>query len=75
MATATHDPRTLREAILFFANYENSRLAVEAIRWPDGVVRCPSCGSARVTYLKSVRRYKCYAKHPKAQFSLKVHRV
>ena len=25
-----------------------------------------------VTYLENVRRFKCYAKHPKAQFSLKV---
>jgi transposase-like protein len=65
-------PKTLREAILFFADYENCRKAVEAIRWPDGVVCCPRCGSDHVTYLASVRRYKCYGKHPKAQFSLKV---
>src|SRR5437870_673253 len=71
MATETA-PKTLREAILFFADYENCRKAVEAIRWPDGVVCCPTCDSDHVTYLASVRRYKCYAKHPKAQFSLKV---
>src|SRR5256885_8577006 len=65
-------PKTLREAILFFADYENCRKAVEAIRWPDGVVCCPTCGSEHVTYLASQRRFKCYAKHPKAQFSLKV---
>src|SRR5207244_8363281 len=71
MATDTA-PKTLREAILFFAEYENCHKAVEAIRWPDGVVRCPTCGSDHVTYLASQRRFKCYAKHPKAQFSLKV---
>src|SRR4051812_29092225 len=65
-------PRTLRDAILFFADYENCRRAVEAIRWPDGTVRCPSCGSDKITYLASVRRYKCYGQHPRAQFSLKV---
>lgn len=65
-------PKTLREAILFFADYENCRKAVEAIRWPDGVVRCPTCDSDHVTYLATQRRYKCYGKHPKAQFSLKV---
>ena len=69
MATA---PKTLREAILFFADYENCRKAVEAIRWPDGVVRCPTCDSDHVTYLATQRRFKCYAKHAKAQFSLKV---
>ena len=67
-----HAPKTLREAILFFADYENCRKAVGSIRWPDGVVRCPHCGSEKVTYLEAARRYKCYGKHPKAQFSLKV---
>ena len=65
-------PKTLREAILFFADYQNCRKAVEAIRWPDGVVKCPHCGSDNVAYLETQKRYKCYAKHPKAQFSLKV---
>lgn len=69
---ATKQPKTLRDAILFFAEYENCRKAVEAIRWPDGVVTCPTCGSDHVTYLATQRRYKCYGKHPKAQFSLKV---
>lgn len=66
------EPRTLQEAILFFADYDNCRKAVEAIRWPDGVVKCPTCGSEKLTYLENQRRWKCYAKHPKAQFSLKV---
>jgi transposase-like protein len=69
---ASKQPTTLREAILFFADYENCKKAIEAIRWPDGVVTCPTCGSAHVAYLATQRRYKCYAKHPKAQFSLKV---
>jgi transposase-like protein len=71
MATGTA-PKTLRDAILFFANYENCRKAVEAIRWPDGVISCPTCGSEHAIYLETQRRYKCYGKHPKAQFSLKV---
>ena len=69
---ASKQPKTLRDAILFFAEYENCRKAVEAIRWPDGVVKCPTCGSEHVAYLATQRRYKCYGKHPKAQFSLKV---
>jgi transposase-like protein len=71
MASA-NDPKTLREAILFFSDYENCRKAVEAIRWPSGKVTCPTCGSDNVTWLATQKRYKCYAKHPKAQFSLKV---
>lgn len=65
-------PKTLREAIIFFADANNCRMAVEAIRWPSGVVTCPACGSEQVTWLENQRRYKCYGKHPKAQFSLKV---
>jgi len=65
-------PNTLQEAIIFFADDENCQAFMIAIRWADGKVRCPQCGSERVTYLKNQRRYKCYEKHPKAQFSLKV---
>ena len=71
MATVSA-PKSLQQAILFFANYENCHRAVVATRWPDGVVSCPHCGSENVAYLESVRRFKCYEKHPKAQFSLKV---
>jgi transposase-like protein len=71
MATAK-PPKTLREAILFFADYDNCKRAVEAIRWPNSTVACPTCGSEHVTYLEKQRRYKCYAKHAKPQFSLKV---
>jgi transposase-like protein len=65
-------PRTLQQAILFFSDYENCHRAVSEIRWPDGIVRCPTCGSARVTYLAAARVWKCYEKHPRAKFSLKV---
>lgn len=42
------------------------------VRWPDGVVTCPTCGAEKVTYLANQRRWKCYGKHPKPQFSVKV---
>jgi transposase-like protein len=66
-----HEPRTLQEAILHFADYANCHAAMVAVRWPDGVIKCPTCGSDKVTYLATVRRWKCYAKHTKPQFSLK----
>ena len=66
------DPKTLQEAIIYFADYDHCRQAVEAVRWPSGKVTCPTCGSDNVTWLATQRRYKCYGKHPKAQFSLKV---
>src|SRR5688572_2580858 len=66
------EPKTLQQAIIFFADYANCHKAVMEIRWPDGVVRCPHCGSEKVKYLETQRRWKCYSNHPKAQFSLKV---
>ena len=65
-------PSTLQEAMIYFADAANCNAFLADLRWTDGVVRCPHCGSDHVTYLASVNRYKCYSKHPKAQFSLKV---
>lgn len=68
----SRNPETLGDAIAYFRDYERCRTFVEAARWPNGVVQCPNCGSHKIGYLASVRRYKCYGKHPRSQFSLKV---
>jgi transposase-like protein len=65
-------PQTLQQAIQFFADYENCRSFMVAVRWPDGKVRCPHCDSEKVGYLEKARLYRCYADHPKQKFSLKV---
>ena len=65
-----NEPRTLQEAIEHFADYRNCHDFLVAIRWPAGVT-CPHCGSPRVRYMESVRRWQCYEKHPRPQFSLK----
>ena len=64
-------PKTLQDAILYFADFEYCRQFLMDLRWPDGTVICPTCGSERVTYLPSVKRWKCYEKHTRSQFSLK----
>jgi transposase-like protein len=64
-------PKTLQAAIIHFANLENCQKFMVAVRWADGIVRCPQCDSNKVTYLAKQRRWKCYGKHPKPQFSLK----
>ena len=69
---AAREPRTLQEAILFFSDYANCHAAMMAVRWPDGVVTCPRCGSTKVTYLQNANLWKCYGGHPRAKFSLKV---
>src|SRR5437667_12272757 len=62
---------TLREAIIHFSDFENCKRLMVQLRWPDGVVRCPHCGSENVTFLAKARIWKCYGGHPKPRFSLK----
>lgn len=68
----TDFPQTLQEAINYFGDLDNCQRFMIDVRWPDGQVRCPSCGSEKVTYLQNARLWKCYAKHPRQKFSLKV---
>jgi transposase-like protein len=65
-------PKTLLEAINFFSHYENCRQFMIAIRWADGVVRCPYCDTTKLTYLEKARVYRCYGDHTKQKFSLKI---
>ncbi len=65
-------PKTLQETIQFFSEYENCRLFMATLRWPDGKVSCPRCGSDKVSYLKNARVYWCAGDHKSPKFSLKV---
>jgi transposase-like protein len=65
-------PKTLLDAIKFFAEYENCRKFMVAIRWADGLVRCPVCDSTNVLYMEKSKLYNCRTKHAKQKFSLKV---
>jgi transposase-like protein len=63
--------KTLREAVLHFDDFENCKRVMMHLRWPDGVVKCPRCGSAHVIYMAKTRVWKCYGKHSQPTFSLK----
>lgn len=65
-------PKTLLEAIQHFSDGENCRQFMLSLRWPDGKVICPICGSDKVAYLEKSRLYYCNTKHPRQKFSLKV---
>jgi transposase-like protein len=69
---AASSPKTLQEAIKYFANPEHCLAEMVNFRWPDGVVECPTCGSRKVSFLRSRRLWECSEKHPKRQFSVKV---
>ena len=65
-------PTTLHEAVTYFSNPDNCLRTAIAMRWPDGIVTCPTCGSTGVTFLATRRIWKCKTKHPLQQFSAKV---
>jgi len=64
-------PETLLEAVSYFSNPENAFQFFVAVRWPRGV-RCPRCGSDKVTFLENAKVWKCRTPHPKQKFSAKV---
>jgi len=64
-------PNTLRDAILWFADFEHCRQFMTELRWPGGKVACPCCGAEKLTWLPKARVWKCYAGHERPTFSLK----
>jgi len=71
MMNANTEPKTLQQAIVYFADADNCLNYLVARRWPNGVT-CPRCGSDKVTFMASRRVWQCKARHPKSQFSVKV---
>jgi transposase-like protein len=70
---ANYEPKTLQEAITFFASPANclEYLIVRRAEWKNGVI-CPVCGSIKVGFLKNQLRWQCSVRHPRRQFSIKV---
>src|SRR5947209_11250101 len=65
-------PKTLQQAILYFANADNCLNFMVKLRWPDGVVVCPTCEREDAVFLKNQRKWQCKSVHAKRQFSAKV---
>ena len=74
MENGNPTPKSLKAAIEHFADLENCIRYMIAVRWPDGKVACPTCGSDNVRRLGTSELWKCYAKptHSRVKFSLKV---
>src|ERR1700689_1470370 len=64
------EPKSLQEAILYFADPVNCRKYLVARRWTDGVI-CPRCQSKNVLFLEKYNRWHCREKHHAPQFTLK----
>jgi transposase-like protein len=63
-------PKTLLQAVKYFANPDNCREYLVARRWPNGVT-CPTCGSKTVYFDRSRNGWECKTRHPKRKFTLK----
>jgi len=64
-------PKTLMEAIRYFADADRTLATAVSLRWPNGV-HCPTCGRTDVRFLATRRLWECKEKHPRKQFSAKV---
>jgi hypothetical protein len=65
------EPKTLQQAIVYFADPDRCHKFLLARRFPDGAI-CPTCGAKDVRYISTRRLWECKQKHPKRQFSIKV---
>ncbi len=63
-------PKTLLDAVKFFADPVNCREYMVARRWPNGVT-CPTCGSTSVYFDKGRNGWECKTRHPHRKFTLK----
>jgi len=63
-------PETLAQAIVYFSDPERCFDYAKALRFPDGVVTCPRCGTAKNSFIKTRRIWFCYG--CQKQFTLKV---
>ena len=66
-----NEPRTLKDAVVYFSDPDNCLNYLVKRRWPNGV-HCPICGSDRVSFVPKRRVWQCKTRHPKCQFSVKV---
>lgn len=70
MENETPLPKTLLEAVKYFADIDRCIEFMSALRWPDGIT-CPHCDSETVGFLKTRRVWKCKNKPCRKQFSIK----
>jgi transposase-like protein len=64
------EPKTLKQAIEYFADPKNVHAYMVAHRWPNGV-ECPRCGSKNVKFSEKFNRFQCGSHHERRQFTLK----
>jgi transposase-like protein len=63
-------PKTLLEAVRYFADVDVATAFVAKLRWPDGPT-CPRCGCREYSFLKTRRLWKCKSRECRYQYSAK----
>lgn len=65
-------PKTLIEAVRCFADPDVCHAYMVKLKYPDGRITCPACGSDKVGNIATRRMLRCNAKGCRKQFSAKV---
>lgn len=65
------EPKTLLEAIEYFADAEIAHEIAVELRFPTGV-HCPTCGRSDPRFISTRKMWECKETHPKRQFSAKL---
>jgi transposase-like protein len=68
----TDTPKTLLEAVRHYADPKICFETMLTVKWPDGKVVCPSCGSDKVGVIRSRSKLQCKVVGCRKQFSVKV---
>src|SRR5580700_6619781 len=63
-------PKTLQEAILFFADKDRAHAAMVELRWSEGI-RCQHCGSDSHSFNAKRYVFQCRNKACRKQFTVK----
>jgi transposase-like protein len=65
-------PKTLQEAMVYFADPDRALDFFVGMRWPNGKVTCPHCNSEKVSFTAKRRVWTCNECPNRRQFSFKV---
>ena len=73
MKTKNQTPQTLQEAISYFSDPDQCFEYAVNLRWPNGKITCPRCGSKEHSFISTRRLWFC--KNCKRQFTMKVQTI
>src|SRR5438128_2305017 len=67
-----NEPKTLLEAVRTYSDLDTCHGHMLRLKWPDGKITCPACGSENVGQIASRRILQCRDGKCRKQFSAKV---